>query len=114
MQTLAWDMVVHNAASRGNVTMAAMLISQGCDLQKTYKNWKTRLKCSRFRDRADKPKMVELLLQHGVESFDERRILTSIVGQKKHSLEMIKLLHQHGTDYTKCYLNEYTGEKINA
>ena len=41
-------------------------------------------------------------------------MLTPIVGGKKHSLEMIRLLDQYGADLHEVFVNEYNGEHVNA
>jgi ankyrin repeat protein len=108
------ESLLNHAASYGTVEMATLFIKRGCDLKKYSTLGKHKSSALDDAISADKPKMVELLLKYGVESLDKRRLLTAIVGQKKHSLELIKLLHQHGTNLHEVFLNEYTGEKINA
>lgn len=63
----------------------------------------------------DSPDLVELLLRSGaIPKPKFRPLIGAIIGKKKHSLELIKLLHQYGADLNSVYLNEHTGKRINA
>lgn len=105
---------LHNAAAENDLEMAAMLLEKGCDLKATYCVGKHQLSALDTAISSDAPEVVEFLLLAGADSSNQRCVLSAIVGKKRRSLEIIKVLETHGADLNAVFDNENTGEKINA
>lgn len=57
--------------------------------------------------------ITRVLLKHGANPTSDRHIIGAIVGNK-HSLELVQLLEEYGADIHEEFVNEHTGEMINA
>ena len=58
--------------------------------------------------------MVRLLLEHGANPNQGRQVIGAIAGNKKNSLEMLKLMEKHGADLHRVFVNEQTNTPMNA
>ena len=99
------------AVDSGHREMAVMLIAIGCDVNE---------KCDLGTPlgtaiSSDRPDMVQLLLDHGAKiSSEEQHVLTCVTSGMNHSLEIVKILEQHGADFNEVFFNEQNGDNINA
>lgn len=101
------------AAVRSNsIDMVEMLLDLGCDIE---------LPASQRLDNTplisaitqNNQEIAKALLHRGADVTKGRPVITAITGQKKNSLEFIKLLEQYGADIHKVFpFGE--GDKINA
>lgn len=104
------------AAQERSAPMVAFLIDYGLDVNEheidddgESRNWPLVAAITQ-----DHPGIVRLLLERGADPNVERAVIGAIVGPKRNSLEMVKLLHQHGADLHQTYVNEHTGEPMTA
>ena len=63
----------------------------------------------------DSPELVALLLKSGsVPQSRHRNVLGAIVGDSENALSILKLLKEYGADLNEIFLDENTGQRINA
>ncbi len=106
---------LHLAARRKNTEVLRLLIHLGCDVN-------ARSKFGEFviwdAIGGDNPLVVQTLLENGADpkraEEPNRLILSALVSAKSHSLEMVKLLEQHGVDLHRVFMNELANEPMNA
>jgi ankyrin repeat protein len=101
------------AAYHGRLPMIHLLISLGCDVNAADQvgdPW-TPLDTAISEDN---PGLVRVLLENGAKVNRDREVIMAVAGNKKHSLEMVRLLEQYGADLHRVFMNEVTGEPMNA
>lgn len=88
---------LHLAAQDGNEAMARLLLELGCDPNAEVDNSSrdTPLFCALVQDSVP---VVRALLEHGADANLGGNIITAVTGDKKNSLEFVKLMEQHGAD----------------
>ncbi|GIW82856.1 MAG: hypothetical protein KatS3mg105_4663 [Gemmatales bacterium] len=101
------------AVMRKNERLVRALLELGCNVNqsKGSSSFETPLFSALCED---DPGMARLLLEHGADPHLERLVITAIVGDNQHSLELVKLLEEHGADLHAVYTNEITNEPMNA
>jgi hypothetical protein len=60
---------------------------------------------------ADHPEVVRCLLHHGADPNRGKQVIWAIVGHGRHSLEMLRLLEQHGADLDRPFVNEMSEDR---
>jgi ankyrin repeat protein len=90
-----------------------VLLDLGCEVDKGKRRnpEETPLFCALGRDN---PQIARLLLQRGANPNGNGHVITAIVGPKKHSLELVKLLEKHGADLHAVDVNDFSGKPMNA
>lgn len=94
--------------------MITMLLDMGCDPNMTYNIGKHVVTPAMSAITQDNPTSLAILLERGAKVPQDRAVVSAIVGDKHHSLELIHILQKYGADLHEVCINEYTGEKENA
>lgn len=62
----------------------------------------------------DNDELVRILLEHGADPNSHKIVISAIVGMRRNSLEMVKLLEKHGADLHRNYIDELKNQPMNA
>ncbi|WP_442481590.1 ankyrin repeat domain-containing protein [Aeoliella sp. SH292] len=102
------------AVYTGSIDKCRLLIDLGADVnqvdQLTQKLSKVPLDTAIAKDNLA---MTRFLLERGANPNQGRQIISAITGNK-HSLELVQLLEAYGADIHREFLNEHTGQQMNA
>jgi hypothetical protein len=96
------------AAHYDSVPMIKLLIELGIDVNAEGVNHSVALDAALGNDNLE---TVRALLEHGANPNQGKQVLWAIVGNGRHSLELLKLLEQHGADLFRTFVNESSEEK---
>ena len=94
--------------------MLTMLLELGCNPEMTWSLGKHEITPAMTAIGEDRPESLEILLRHGARRPPNKELLTAVVGDKRHSLELIRLLHQYGADLHEVFVIEATGKRENV
>lgn len=106
------DSWLSDAAYAHRMDMAQALLDMGVDVNqgKYYAHDENALFSALV---VDDPQMLRLLLEHGANAKQYKSVIGAITN-KKHALEMVKLLEQYGADLHEVFMNELTNTPMNA
>jgi cytochrome c len=101
---------LHAASADGHLDLVKLFIELGSDVnaEEDFGNRGTPLE---YALKNDNPELVRLLLEHGANPNHGRTVFRAMTGDKKNSLEIVKLLEQHGADLHQVFVNELTEKK---
>ncbi|GIW82854.1 MAG: hypothetical protein KatS3mg105_4661 [Gemmatales bacterium] len=103
------------AVTRQDIDMVKTLLELGCDINQGKSGSTTTFETPLWVALTkDDPAMTKLLLERGADASREHYVIDAIVGDNQHSLELVKLLEEHGADLHAVYMNEITNEPMNA
>lgn len=94
--------------------MTRMLLALGCDTEVAYQLGPHSVTPAMTAISDDNPDALKLLLGGGARLPPNRELLTAVVGNKRHSLELVQVLQQHGADLHEVFTNEIDGSKCNV
>lgn len=104
--------LLHLACRKRSVEMVRLLISYGADVNRRQESsGSLPLTCAID---FDNPEIARLLLQHNADIEQDRPLIGAVVGDQKHSLEMVKLLESFGADIHRLYPYAGRSSPINA
>jgi len=104
---------LHRAAHQHNVEMVTMLVELGCDVNTEQNNVHRGVPLERAIGTHD-VRVARALLEAGADPNHGRQVIGAIGGDKKNSLQLVKLLDEYGADLHQTFINEYTGQPMNA
>ncbi len=106
------------AAAEGQVEVVKLLLDMGADPNKVcfLEAVRTGLTALCSAVTAKQVGVLKFLLENGAVPNDETRVMlkASHSDSEETALEMVKLLHEHGSNIHRIYINEYNGKKMNA
>src|SRR5262249_47535470 len=101
---------LHAAAADGHLDLVKLFLELGSDVnaEEDFGNRGTPLEYALKNDNLE---LMRLLLERGANPNHGRTVFRALTGDKKNSLEVIKLLEQHGVDLHQVFVNELSQEK---
>lgn len=98
------------ACRRGHIDVVKLLIEAGVDVN-AEEEFPPRGTPLEYALKNDNPELVRLLLEQGANPNHGREVFRALTGNKKNSVEVIKLLEKHGADLHRLFVNESSKEK---